>query len=65
MSKIGTELYEITKDGMKVGDLLNFSRYQVNNLCKEADVILTIALEGDFDSLCYLASDFNGMTQSN
>ena len=50
---------------MKVGDLLNFIQYQVNNLCKEADVILTIALEGDFDSLCYLASDFNGMTQSN
>ena len=58
---MGTEFHGITKDEMKFGDSLNFIRYQVYNLCKEADVILTVAPEGDFDSLCYLASDYNNI----
>ena len=61
VSKIGTEFHGITKDEMKFGDSLNFIRYQVYNLRKEADVILTVSLKGDFDSLCYLASDYNGI----
>ena len=61
VSKIGTEFHGITKDEMKFGDSLNFIRYQVYNLRKEADVILTVCLKGDFDSLCYLASDYNGI----
>ena len=61
VSKIGTEFHGITKDEMKFGDSLNFIRYQVYNLRKEADVILTVGLKGDFDSLCYLASDYNGI----
>ena len=56
-----TEFHEIMKDEMKFGDSLNFIRYQVYNLCKEADVILTVGNKGDFDSLCYLASDYNGI----
>ena len=28
-------------------------------LCKEADAILTVSPKGDFDSLCYLATDYN------
>ena len=56
-----TEFHEIMKDETKFGDSLNFIRYQVYNLCKEADVILTVGNKGDFDSLCYLASDYNGI----
>ena len=41
VSKMGTKFHGITKDEMKFGDSLNFIRYQVYNLCKEADVILT------------------------
>ena len=44
VSKIGTEFHGITKDEMKFGDSLNFIRYQVYNLRKEADVIHKVIL---------------------
>ena len=46
---------------MKPGDSLNFIRYRVYELCKEADIILAVGPERDFDSLCYLATDYNSI----
>ena len=56
-----TEFHGITKNDMKHGDSLNFIRYRVYDLCKEADIILTVGPERDFDSLCHLATDYNSI----
>ena len=54
VNKMGTEFHGITKDDMRCGESLNYIRFTVYKLCKEADAILAVSPESDFDSLCYL-----------
>jgi len=37
VNKMGTEFHGITKDDMRCGESLNFIRFTVYKLCKEAD----------------------------
>ena len=56
---MGTEFHGITKDDMRYSESLNYIRFTVYKLCKEADAILAFSPEGDFDSLCYLTTEYN------
>ena len=55
--KMGTEFHGITKDDMRYSESLNYIRFTVYKLCKEANAILAVSPEGDFDSSCYLTTD--------
>jgi len=57
VNKMGTEFHGITKDDMRYGESLNYIRFTVYKLCKEANAILAVSPEGDFDSSCYLTTD--------
>ena len=54
---MGTEFHGITKDDMRYSESLNYIRFTVYKLCKEANAILAVSPEGDFDSSCYLTTD--------
>ena len=59
VNKMGTEFHGITKDDMRCGESLNYIHFTVYKLCEEADAIIAVSPEGYFDSLCYLAIDYN------